>query len=250
MKNKNKILFVDLETSPTLGYSWTLCEANILKVVEPWRILCFSYKWLGDKKTHIVSLPQFKEYKKNPKNDRELVKRLWELFDEADIIIAHNGDRFDIRKSYAKFIEHGLKPPTPFKTVDTLKVARRYFKFDSNKLDSLGDFLNLGRKVHTGGFDLWDRCMNGDQKAWRLMERYNIGDVDLLEKIYYKLRPYIVGHPNLNLLNDTFYSCPSCGSNHVQRRGYAITRTSKFIRYQCSDCGAWSQAPSETKILR
>jgi hypothetical protein len=67
MKNKNKILFVDLETSPTLGYSWTLWEANILKVVEPWRILCFSYKWLGDKKTHIVSLPQFKEYKRIPR---------------------------------------------------------------------------------------------------------------------------------------------------------------------------------------
>jgi hypothetical protein len=243
---KNKILLFDIETSPTLGYVWQLWEANVLKVVKPWNILCFSYKWLGGK-TQVVSLPHFGANKKRPsnslaKNEIFLVRKLWELFNEADVIVAHNGDKFDIKKSYAKFIEYGLNPPAPFKTVDTLKVARRYFKFDSNKLDSLGDFLHLGRKVHTGGFDLWDRCMQGNLKAFKLMERYNKGDVDLLEKVYFKLRPYIQNHPNFNVFDGTNHSCPNCGSSKIQRRGYSYSRTTKYQRWQCQKCFSWHQS--------
>jgi hypothetical protein len=237
MKNKKpRILLFDIESSPSLSYVWEMYETNVLKVVRPWNMLCFSYKWLGERKTHVVSLPQFKGYKKNPHNDRELVKKLWKLFDEADIIIAHNGDKFDIKKSYAKFIEHGLTPPSPYKTVDTLKVARRYFKFDSNRLDSLGEYL------HLGGFDLWDRCMDGDISAWSLMERYNKKDVELLEKVYLKLRPYMQGHPNYNIFSGTNHSCPICGSLKIQRRGYSYSRTTKYQRWQCLSCFSWHQS--------
>jgi hypothetical protein len=239
----NKILLVDIETSPTLGYSWTLWEADIIKVIEPWYMLSFAYKWLGDKKINVVSLPQFPTYNTDKKNDCALVKRLWEIFNEAEIIIAHNGDKFDIRKTMAKFIEHGLTPPAPYKTVDTLKVARKYFKFDSNRLDYLGEYLGIGRKIKTGGFDLWDGCMNGDKKAWKLMEKYNMVDVDLLEKVYYRLRPYIKNHPNLNLLQETLYNCPICGSKNTQKRGFSYSRTHKYQRFQCLDCFGWSQSP-------
>lgn len=246
---KTKILLVDLETAPTLGYVWDLWETDVLKVVNPWYILCFSYKWLGGK-THVISLPQFKSYKKTPRDDGELVKKLWELFEEADIIIGHNGDKFDIRKANAKFVKYGLTPPAPYKTIDTLKVARKYFKFDSNRLDALGDYLEVGRKVKTGGFDLWDRCMQGDMKAFKLMERYNKQDVDLLEKVYHKLKPFIQNHPNLNLFNGTEHNCPNCGSTNVQRRGYSYSRTNKYQRWQCLNCGSWSQTPSDNKLLR
>lgn len=237
MKNKKpRILLFDIETSPSLIYAWTLWEANALKVVKPWNILCFSWKWLGDKKTHVASLYEYGE------DEEKLIGILWQLFDQADIIVAHNGDRFDIRKSYAKFIEYGLTPPSPFKSVDTLKVARRFFKFDSNKLDSLGEYLHLGRKVKTGGFDLWDRCMQKDPKAFQLMERYNKKDVELLEKVYLKLRPYMQGHPNYNMFSGTNHSCPNCGSNKIQRRGYSYSRTTKYQRWQCLSCFSWHQS--------
>jgi len=236
-----KILLYDIETAPTLGYVWQLWEANVLRVVQQWHMLCFSYKWLGEKKTRVISLPQFSSYKKNPTDDRYLVEALHGLFEQADVIVAHNGDNFDIKKSNAKFIEHGFAPPEPYKTVDTLKVARKYFKFDSNKLDSLGAYLGVGRKIKTGGFDLWDKCMAGDEKAWRRMERYNKQDVDLLEKVYLKLRPFIQNHPNHNVYKETS-GCPNCGSSKIQKRGFAYTRTNKYQRWQCLDCFSWHQS--------
>ncbi len=174
MNKGPKILLFDIETSPSLGYVWTLFETNVIKVKQPWSLLCFSYKWLGDKTTKVVSLPQFSTYKKNPRNDYEVTKKLHELFELADVIIGHNGDKFDIRKVNAKLIEHGFLPPSPYKTIDTLKIARKYFKFDSNRLNDLGELLGLGRKVETGGFTLWEKCINGDLKAWNKMEKYCI----------------------------------------------------------------------------
>ena len=74
------------------------------------------------------------------------------MFDEADVVIAHNGDKFDMRKANARFGHY--EPPMPVQQVDTLKVARKYFKFESNKLGDLGEHLGLGNKEVTGGFAL------------------------------------------------------------------------------------------------
>lgn len=176
---------------------------------------------------------------------RELVTELWNLFNQADIIIGHNGDKFDIRKSNTRFIEHGLTPPDPYKTIDTLKAARKYFSFNSNKLDDLGRRLGIGRKIKTGGFELWLGCINGDIKAWNLMKKYNRQDVLLLERVYLKLRPWIDNHPNLSILSDRIDACPTCASTHLQSRGMGITQTGSYRRFQCTNCGAWSRGPAK-----
>lgn len=238
---KPKILLYDIETQPILGYTWGLWEQNVIKVVEPWKMLCFAYKFLGEKKIHVVSLRQVK-------NEKELIEKLWKIFDESDIIIGHNSMAFDDKKSNAKFIEYNFPPPSPYKTIDTLKVARRYFKMDSNKLDSIGEYLGVGRKVKTGGFDLWDGCMKGDEKSFKLMERYNKGDVDLLEKVYLKLRPWMTTHPNLNTFDGKLESCPICQSSHLQKRGFAITTTAKKQRFQCKDCHGWSTSTKSISL--
>lgn len=246
-KSTVKIAAYDIETSPIIGYTWGLWEQNVVDTKEEWRILAFSYKWIGDAKTHVYALCDFPLYKKDPKNDYAIVEKLWQLFNEADIILGHNSDEFDNKKVFARFIKHGFKPPTPYKTIDTKKIAKRYFKFDSNKLDNLGKYLDLGSKLKTGGFDLWLGCMAGNRKDWALMKKYNKQDVVLLEKVYLKMLPYITNHPNLNLLNGTTHNCPNCGSPKTIKRGFAMTRVSKCQRLQCNDCGAWCQG---NKILR
>jgi len=249
-KRKPRILFYDIETAPLVSYTWGIWEVDVIEVKEEWYMLTFAYKWLGEKKTHVVSLPQFGLYKKDPKNDRELVKKLWSLFDEADVIVAHNGLSFDNKKSNARFIQHNLPPPNPYKTIDTKLVAKRYFKFDSNKLDHLGQYFNLGRKMKHEGFSLWLGCMSGDKKAWNKMCLYNIQDVVLLEKIYLKMLPYMDNHPNTGLYLGEKHACPNCGSHMLQKRGVSHTRTSTSQRFQCNLCHAWSQSPLKGGQLR
>lgn len=247
---KTKILLFDIETSPNLGFIWGKYEQNVIEYEREWYMLCFAYKWLGQKVTKVCALPDYSSYKKNMEDDKNLIKELWELFDEADIIIAHNGDSFDIKMANARFAFHGLPPPSPYRTIDTKKVAKNHFRFNSNKLDDLGNYFGLGRKINTGGFELWKGCMMGDEKSWSLMKKYNVQDVFLLEDIYYKLLPWIVNHPNLNLTEDTICHCPNCGSNKIQRRGYGINKTTKYERLHCQDCGAWSKGSNIKNIIK
>lgn len=228
-----------------LVYTWGKYEQDVIAYQRHWYLLTFAYKWLGEKKTFVKSLPDYTLYKKDKHNDSELIKDLWKLFDEADIVVAHNGASFDVKKVNARFIKHKLKPPSPYKVVDTKLVAKRYLRMDSNKLDDLGDYFNIGRKINTGGFELWLGCEYGDKKSWKKMCDYNIQDVVLLEKVYLKMLPYMTTHPNLSLMKGDLLGCPNCGTTHVQRRGFYNTKGVRNIikkqRYQCMDCGAWYQ---------
>ena len=233
---KSKILLFDVETAPLLGTAWQTYETNLVWLVKDWYMLGFSWKWLGDSKVHVLVLPSFKRYKKDPEDDSELVKCLGELLGECDVAVAHNGDRFDVRKTNARLIINGLDRPMPYKTVDTLKVARKHFAFTSNKLDDLGDTLGVGRKLKTDK-ELWKACMHGDMKAWRQMARYNKQDVLLLERVYLKLRPWMTNHPAVNVIEKRPKSCPVCGGERVHKIAkYEPTKTNRKQYYRCYDC--------------
>jgi DNA polymerase elongation subunit (family B) len=156
-----KILFYDIETSPNLGYVWQKWETDVIQFHTEWEILSFAYKFQGDKSVKCVTRKDFLD-----KTDKSLVKKLQEVMDSADIIVAHNGDQFDIKKSTARMIFHGLGPTKIIKSIDTKKIAKKYFAFNSNSLNDLGEYLGLGKKVKTGGFELWLGCMSGDKRSW------------------------------------------------------------------------------------
>lgn len=242
---KTKVLFLDVENSPNLSYTWGKYEQNVIDFKKEWYMLSFAYRWLGVGSIGAYSLPDFKLYKKDKTNDIELLKELWKLLDEADIIIGHNLDRFDLRKTNARFLAHGLGVPSPYKTVDTLKVAKKYFFLNSNKLDHVCKYLNIGGKIKTGGFDLWLACMSGDKSAWARMIKYNKNDISLTEKLYEKLKPWIASHPNVNVLTGKKDACPKCASSKVQSRGYVIAGGNKKRKYQCQSCGGWYQGKFE-----
>lgn len=231
-----RILLFDLENSPIRGHAWEIYDTNVF-VEEDWYMLSWSAKWFGERETMVKGLCDYKGYKKGSQDDSKLVKELWELLNKADIVIAHNGDRFDIRKFNARCLIHGLTPPRPYKTVDTLKTARRYFKMTSNKLDDLGRSLGVGRKKVTTGFDLWKRVMLGESKAWKEMKEYNKQDVILLEKVYKKLLPWTKNHPSVNLFTRENKACPNCGSKHLSKNGYRGTASGIRQRYLCVGCG-------------
>jgi hypothetical protein len=249
MSDKNsdkqlKVLFLDIETTPNLGYCWGKYEQNIIQFEKESHMLCFTAKWLGSNKTIIYGLPDFPDYEKNKESDKELVRKLWDLLDEADIVVAHNGDSFDIKKTNARLVVNGLNPPSPYRTVDTKKVAKKHFMFNSNSLNDLGQLLGLGKKLPTGGFKLWLDCMAGDLNAWKKMKSYNKQDVLLLEKVYLKLRSWTKNHPNVGV-NISKETCHICGSSNIQKRGFNYCKVTKYQRYHCKSCGGWSQGSIE-----
>ena len=232
-----KVALFDIETAPSLGYFWgKTYETDIIKVHKAWHMLCFSYKWLGERTIHTHSLRDYPGYRRNMENDGKLVRDLHHLFDEADILVAHNGDRFDIKATNARFLKHGLKPPSTYRTIDTLKIARANFRFESNRLNDLGQFLGVGGKKVTTGFDLWQRAMQGDDAAWSQMERYNRRDVELLGKVFVKLQPYAKTHPTMAVYNNG-EGCPRCQSHRITSSGRVATNTGIYRRLNCKDCG-------------
>lgn len=244
--SKANVILLDIETSPLIGFAWSTYDTNIMKVLESSQIMSVAWKDLNGKRTNVKSVFDFPDYKAGKINDEKLVKEIWDVLDKADVVIAHYGDGFDLKKLNARFAYYGLNAPSAYKSIDTKKVSKKYFLFDNNKLDSLGSYFKLGNKITTGGFDLWVRCIAGEEKAWNLMKKYNKVDVELLEKVYLKLRPFINNHPNLNLVTDTTgCSCPSCSGKKLQKRGFSLTKTGKKQRYQCLTCGSWSSGPFE-----
>jgi len=250
-----KILILDIETAPVLAYVWRTFKENISwdQVSTDWYILSFAAKWLDD--AHVLYYDQSR--KRDIEDDQALMRKLHKLLDQADIVVAHNGKKFDVRKIKARFILNGFPPPSPFKVVDTLLEARREFAFTSNRLVALTDQLCPEEKKDEHkefpGFALWAECLKGNRDAWRAMKTYNEQDVRALEALYLKLRPWIVGHPNVAAYVDPErVSCPKCGSTNVERRGYSFTQTSKYQRYHCRDCGGWSRGrlTTNTKDVR
>ncbi len=242
MTTPAKILFLDIETAPSLGWVWAKWETNVIDFKQDWYVLSFGYKWATDKKVTVKGLDDYPGYKRDPENDKQLMKDLWALLDEADVIIAHNGDKFDLPKVNTRFLTHKLTPPAPYKTVDTLKIARSVFQFDSNKLDDLGRYLGIGRKLPHTGFHLWKGCMSGDKDSWKLMKKYNGHDVELLEELYYILRAWHKTHPNVNTGQNGV--CPKCGSADVMKRGFSYTLLRRKQRFQCKSCAGWWEGPA------
>jgi hypothetical protein len=243
MNNEAKILLFDIESAPNTAFIWGLYQETTSAdfVDMPWFMLCWSAKWLGSKEIMSSALVDFpKNYKKNPEDDKLILQKLWTLLDSADIVVAHNGKNFDVRKSNARFVMNDMPPPSPYKIVDTLLEARKNFFFTSNKLNDLGKYLKVGQKVETGGFKLWKQCMSGDLSAWKKMVTYCKNDIILLEKIYLKLRPFMNTHPNLNIYNNNDApKCPKCGSDHIAKEGYSYTDVCKYQRFSCRNCNGW-----------
>jgi hypothetical protein len=209
----------------------------VIEFVRERQIICFAWEWLGTSERGVLALPDFAGYKRNPDDNKALIRELHKLISKADIVIGHNIDGFDDKRANTDFIKHGFPPPPPHKTIDTLKVARSKFSFNSNRLNDLGAFLGLGEKVKHGGFELWRGCMAGDPAAWALMKRYNQGDVTLLKRVYLKERPWIANHPNLTA-KDPEFGCPKCGSKKVKRNGWTVDRYGQKPRFRCLACNA------------
>lgn len=235
-KRVPKILLFDLETAPMRAFVWSRWKQNITldKTISESFIICWSAKWLYS--NEVISDTVTPEEIVN-QDDHRVCESLWEFINEADILIAHNAKKADVPWMNSRFIINGLTPPKPYIVVDTLELAKKSFGFSSNKLDALAGYFNIEHKLDTD-FDLWRRCMEGNQEALDYMTSYNKKDVIILEEVFIRLRPWVRGLPNLaNIMEENI--CPLCGAENYEllEGQYYYTSVGKYQLYRCKSCG-------------
>lgn len=226
-----KILIYDIETSHNIVAQFDPRDeytphTNILK--ERF-IICAAWRWLGEKKVHTVEVG-------TDLDDKNVVKTLHGLLSEADVIVAHNGDSFDKKMIETRILFHGLPALPPVASIDTYKVAKARFRFNSNRLDYLGKFLGFGGKKSTPP-GLWLDVLRGSKRAIKIMVDYNKRDVTLLQSVFMRLRPYIPNYLNRELFGGV--GCPRCGSTKIQSRGVHRAISRVYRRWQCQSCAGW-----------
>ena len=236
-----KMLTIDIETAPILANVWGLFQQNVgLSMIhQDWYVLSYCAKWAGPNGDIYY---EDKRDSFNTEDDSTLLKGIWKLLDEADIVTGQNSVRFDTKKLNARFLLNGMPPPSSYRQIDTLQMAKKSFGFTSNKLEYLTDKLcKKYKKLKHGkyaGFELWKQCLAGNMDAWREMEEYNIHDVLSTEELYTILRPWTKNHLNLNVYNESEEVVCSCGHTEWEHSGYHYTNAAKFDKFKCTSCGA------------
>jgi uncharacterized Zn finger protein len=241
-EKKAKILIFDIETAPMIVPVWDIGEQYVRadNIIQDWFILCWSAKWLYS--TEVLSgrvLPG----NALCQHDEDIVENLWKLLDEADIVVTQNGKKFDHKKLNTRFAYWNMPLPSSFEMVDTYQVAKSVFDFTSNSLDYMCKFFGMEHKSDAGGMKTWLACINGNKDALKLLSEYCNNDVVILENLYLRLRPYIKGHPNVNLYGGDG-SCLSCGEKSTKTEGKLYK--GKYVQYRCVACGALARSSTSS----
>lgn len=232
-EDKVRTLILDIESRPASAFVWSLLDVNISlnQIIESGNIICWAAKWAGEDVTYFSSVKM---------TDRKsMLQAIWDMLNDADEVVGWNSNAFDLKMLNAEFLEHGMTPPSPYKKIDLMRVVKSNMKFLSHKLDYVSRRIGIGQKTEHQGFPLWVGCMKNDSACWKLMETYNLTDVELTEELYFKLLPWISTGVNRSSING-LHVCPNCGSKKLQARGSYRTTTSVKQRFSCSDCGTWS----------
>ncbi|UGL61395.1 putative DNA polymerase III epsilon subunit [Xanthomonas phage DMF5-T1] len=241
-----KILHIDIETSQMIVWAWGLHKQFVGHddIIQDWNVLSFCAKWQG---VPLVIYDDLRE-QKNPTKDKRLCVALSKLLTAADVVVAHNGKKFDLKKIRSRMAHNKLKPVPDTRIVDTLLESRKVFGHTSHKLAYLTTHFGEDglRKLDHGKFAgkaLWRECQTGNLAAWEEMRKYNIVDVLAMESMYKELRGWYQGAQNLAIFSPSHdgHTCPNCGSTDVRQKGYRHTQVSVYARYRCNSCGGWSR---------
>lgn len=245
-----RILLLDIETLPMEYYVWRP-EENYLQPdmqIKDWSIACWSAKFLFEKEIMGETVTPKEAIERR---DGSILKKIWELVNEADVVVTQNGIKFDLKRLNTRWIAYGYKPPSQYLNVDTLLVARQKFDFTYNRLDELGEKFGIGRKTKMV-FDDWKKCCTGDKKYLQKMLDYCKRDVaPLLEDVYLHLLPWMENHPNMNIFTDHDGDvCRNCSSTHLSWNTEYKTPQGLWVGYRCNSCGAIGRGTSKMHNIK
>ena len=231
---KPKRLFYDIETSYNLVKSWRIgfnLNINMNDIIQERAIITVAYKWAGEDEVTVLSWDKG--------CDKKLLKEFMPILAEADELVGHNVDRYDTKFLTTRALKHGIKALPKYQSTDTLKIAKRHFMFNSNKLDYIAQFLDIGHKTKHRGLEMWDDIiLRNDEKALEEMIEYNVQDVFLTEEVYTKLMEYSIPKVNHQVLTgEGKCGCPECGSKEATLvKTYATAAGTKSRLMNCNSC--------------
>ena len=235
--NQPKRLFFDIETSPNIGLFWQAGYKQKIdydNIITERAIICICYKWQGKDKTYGLQWD-------GKQNDKKMLEEFIKIANEADELVGHNGDKFDLAWIRTRCLFHGIEMFPTYSTIDTLKVARSKFRFNSNRLNYIAQYLGIGQKIETK-YDLWkDIVLKRDKEAMIKMVEYCKKDVELLEQVFMKLSGHIqVKNHHGMLAGGKRHSCPECGGYDLKKVNARVTAAGYTkIQMQCKDCGKY-----------
>lgn len=245
-----RVLYVDLETSPNIADVWGLWGQNVglAQLKQSARVIGFGAKWRGQKRVAW--------YGENNVGHEAMIRTAHQLYDQADIIVTYNGDRFDHKHFNSEWVSAGLTPPSSYQSIDLFKTVKKEFKFPSNKLQYVANRLLKDGKLSHGGHVLWNQCLDPDvdpaakKRAWATMAKYCKQDVALLEPLHDKLTPWLPAKVNMALYDRSEeLGCQKCGGHDLESRGTAYTATRAYPQYRCRSCGGWTRDPRSSWSL-
>lgn len=230
-----KIAVWDIETSPLIVPVFDIWDQTISHehILEETNIICACWKEVGR-----ASVGSVRVDIKNPRDDYQLCQDLQHALEDYDVLVAHNGNSFDVKILNARLLKHGMDPMPNMSYVDTKLVAKNKFRMPSARLDYLGRYLGLGRKKRTS-MKLWLDVLNGKKQALDYMVKYCAQDVRLDEKVYLKMRPFMTNHPNHRLFDPDMNTCPKCGKGPLTISKRRMTAKGFKDQYQCQSCGGY-----------
>jgi DNA polymerase elongation subunit (family B) len=237
-KQDVRVLVIDIENSPNIADVWSLWNNNVglAQLRQSGQVISFAAKWLGE--PTVLFHSDFHD------GHEAMIEAAYKLVNEADIIIGYNSQGFDMKHLHREFLTAGFPPPLPYKNIDLLHAVKKAFKFPSNKLDYVVQALKLGAKTAHTGHVLWVQCMANEPRAWALMKRYNMQDVRVTEKLYYRILPWIEKHPHIGMYMATEHDrCPFCGSADLElQSGTAKANVTTYDLYRCGECQGVSRS--------
>ena len=220
--------------------AWTGKRIHADDVKEWPRTICAAWKWYDEEDVEFAAEWQVGGYD-------GFMRAVWEVFDRADLIIGHNADRFDARHLMGGWAEMGLPAPSPYKVIDTLKIARGTFAYESNTLDALNKRLGIDAKTDKYDSRVAKAAVAGDKEAQDRIRFYNMGDIAASEALFDRLRPYARNIPHLGMWTDDEMACPSCGHTMTATGRTVHANVQKYEHLRCDNCGAHARGTTTLK---
>ena len=249
LSNQPKICYLDIECSPTKSYTWRRFKENISQAQVLSESFFLTASWaFNDEEVQSVRLTSNEALNED---DEALITKLWHVLNNSTVVVGHNLRRFDIKKINSRFAYYSLPPPSPYKIIDTLEIAKARFAFPSNKLNDLCEYLDIGEKLPHDGFSLWKACCAGDDEALIHMEKYNRVDVEITRELYKRLRGFDNNAVNMAIMSDNVGTiCTTCCSDDIEvlEDKFAFTPNGKYQVYVCNNCNTKLRSTSRIGV--